>query len=193
MPGFKAPSPCDGSKRAPDFERAISKIKKASRCPIQCGMAPRTRVSARAAAFQEAAQAIARLHVGAQARDVLITRTGGGSSHGAHKWPGRGEAGVWKWLLELFAGSYAQSFASRRSLWRTFKHSGKLELEEAAPAINWLVSRGYVRNRTEALRRVHAATLAFLLLRWDSIERVAARLLEDGQLSARQVKQLARV
>jgi hypothetical protein len=156
-------------------------------------MPPRTRISARAVAFHEAAHAVARLHVGAPATALWITRTGDGLSNSARKWPGRGEAREWKWLLVLFAGSYARAFASRRSLWRTFKYSGKLELEEAAPAINWLVRRGYVRSRTEALRRVHAAALAFLLLRWDAIERVAARLLEEGRLSARLVQELARL
>ena len=38
---------------------------------------------------------------------------------------------------------------------------------------------------------MHAATLAFLLFRWDAIERVAAGLLKDGRLSARRVRALA--
>jgi hypothetical protein len=154
---------------------------------------PRTRISARAAAFHEAARAIACLHVGAPASAVRITRTNLNISHDARTWSGRGETRVWKRLLVLFAASYAQAFASRRSLWRTFRYSGKLELEEAAPAISWLVQRGYVRNRTEALRRVHAAALAFLLLRWDAIDRVAAGLLKDGRLSARQLRVLAQL
>lgn len=61
------------------------------------------------------------------------------------------------------------------------------------PAINWLLQRGYVRSRMEALRHVHAATLPFLLLRWDAIDRVAGALLSDGRLSARRVRALARV
>jgi hypothetical protein len=155
---------------------------------------PRSRrISARAAAFHEAAQAVARLHVGAPATAVLITRTRGGLTYGARERPGRGDARVWNWLLVLFAGSYAQAFASHRSLWQTFKYSGKLDLEEAAPAVSWLVRRGYVRSRKEVLRRVHAATLAFLLLRWDAIERVAGALLRHGRVSARQVRALARI
>jgi hypothetical protein len=72
-------------------------------------------------------------------------------------------------------------------------HSGKLDLEEAAPAITWLVRRGYARSRMEALFRVHIETLAFLALRWGAIERVSAGLLKDGKLTARQVRALARI
>lgn len=46
--------------------------------------------------------------------------------------------------------------------------SGKLDFEEAAPAI--------------------AQILMFLALRWDAIARVAAGLLKDGKLTARQVR-----
>ena len=45
----------------------------------------------------------------------------------------------------------------------------------------------------EALFRVHIETLAFLALRWSAIERVAAGLLKDGKLTARQVRALARI
>jgi len=114
-------------------------------------------------------------------------------THGACKWPGRGDARVWNWLLVLFAGSYAQAAASRRSLRQTVKYSGKLDFEAAVPAVAWLVRRGYVRTRMEALRRVHTATLAFLMFRWDAIERVADGLLKDGRLTARRVRALARI
>jgi hypothetical protein len=95
---------------------------------------------------------------------------------------------MWNWCLVLFAGSYAQSFASRRSLSRTLFHSGKLDLEEAAHAITWLVRLGYASSRMEALARVHWETLMFL-----AIERVSAGLLKDGRLTARQVRALARI
>jgi hypothetical protein len=153
---------------------------------------PRTRIAIRAIAFHEAAHAVARLHVGEPAIALKITPTSG-FTHGARKWHGRGEARMWKWLLVHFAGSYAQAFASRRSLWRTFKYSGKLDLAEAAPAVSWLVKHCYVRTRMEVLRRVHAATLAFLMFRWDAIDRVATGLLKDGKLSARRVRSLARI
>jgi hypothetical protein len=39
----------------------------------------------------------------------------------------------------------------------------------------------------------HAETLVFLMLRWDAIQRVAAGLLKDGRLTARQVRALARI
>jgi hypothetical protein len=100
---------------------------------------------------------------------------------------------MWNWCLVLFAGSYAQAFVSRRSLARTLMNSGKLDLEEAAPAVAWLVRHGYVSNPMEALWRVHGETLAFLALRWDSIERVAAGLVKDGKLTARQVRALAQM
>lgn len=61
-----------------------------------------------------------------------------------------------------------------------YRRRGKLDLEEAAPAVSWLVHRGYVRSRMEVLRRVHAATLAFLVLQWDAIERVTAGLLRTA-------------
>jgi hypothetical protein len=94
------------------------------------------------------------------------------------------------WLLCLFAGSYAEACVSRRSLARTLRTSGKLDLDEAAPAIEWLVRRGHARRSIDVLMQTHLATCAFLALRWDAIERVAAALLEDGQLSARQVRLL---
>jgi hypothetical protein len=100
---------------------------------------------------------------------------------------------MWNWLLVLFAGSYGQAYATRRSLKRTFVHSGKLDLEAAAPAVNWLVHRSYVRSRMEALERVHFETVVFLALRWDAIQRVAAGLLKDGRLTARQVRALAQI
>jgi hypothetical protein len=71
-------------------------------------------------------------------------------------------------------------------------HSGKLDLQAAAPAISWLVRRGHARIRMEALVRIHSATLAFLMFRWDAIERVATELLKHGRLTARRVRALAR-
>lgn len=148
-------------------------------------MPRRSRVSASAAAFHEAAQAVARLHVGAPATAVQITPRA--FTHGSRRWAGRGERRMLNWCLVLFAGSYAQALASRRSLKRTLLNSGKLDLEEAAAALTWLVRRGYARSRMEALARVHYETLAFLALRWEAIERVSAGLLKDGRLTARQV------
>lgn len=98
---------------------------------------------------------------------------------------------MWNGLLILFAGSYSQAYASRRSLTRTLFSSGDLDRKEAATAIAWLVRRDYVRDRKEALDRVHQETVVFLLLRWDAIERVAAGLLKAGRLSSRQVRALA--
>ena len=154
-------------------------------------MPRRSRISARATAFHEAAHAVARLHVGAPATAVQIIPRG--VIHGSRRWPGRGQHRMWNWLLVLFSGSYAQAYATRGSLRRTFLHSGKLDLVEAAPAINWLVRHRYVRSRMEALERVHFETVVFLVLRWDAIERVAAGLLKDGRLTARQVRALARI
>jgi hypothetical protein len=93
---------------------------------------------------------------------------------------------MWKWCVVLFAGSYAEAFETRRSLARTLRTSGKLDLEAAAPAVAWLVRRGYARTRMEALRRVHAETLVFLMLQWDAIERVAAGLLKGRQADCAQ-------
>jgi len=154
-------------------------------------MPPRTRISARASAFHEAAHAVARLHVGAPAMAVQIIP--GGFTHGSRRWPGRGQHRMWNWLLVLFAGSYGQAFATRRSLKRTFLHSGKLDLVAAAAALTWLVRHRYVRSRMEALERMHFETVVFLALRWDAIQRVAAGLLKDGRLTARQVRALARI
>lgn len=97
------------------------------------------------------------------------------------------------WLLILFAGSYAQAFETRRSLARTVLHSGKLDMQAAAPAVAWLVRHGYARTRLEALRRVHAETVLFLMLRWVAIERVAGGLMEHGRLTARQLRALAQI
>jgi len=104
-------------------------------------MPRRSRISARATAFHEAAHAVARLHVGASATAVQIVPHG--MTHGSRRWAGRGERRMWNWLLVLFAGSYAQAFETRRSLTRTVLHSGKLDMAAAAPAVAWLVRRGY--------------------------------------------------
>ena len=109
-----------------------------------------------------------------------------GFTHGSRRWPGRRERPMWNWCLVLFAGSYAEAFETRRSLARTLRTSGKLDLEAAAPAVAWLVRRGYARTRMEALRRVHAETLVFLMLQWDAIERVAAGLLKGRQADCAQ-------
>jgi hypothetical protein len=154
-------------------------------------MPRRSRISVRAAAFHEAGHAVARLHVGAPATAVQIIPHG--MTHGSRRWAGRGERRMLNWLLVLFAGSYAQAFETRRSLARTVLHSGKLDMQAAAPAVAWLVRHGYARTRMEALRRVHAETVLFLMLRWVAIERVAAGLLKDGKLTARQVRALARI
>jgi hypothetical protein len=149
----------------------------------------RSRARSRAVAFHEAAHAVARLHVGAPATAVRIIPTG--FTHGTRRWAGRGQDRVWSWILVLFAGSYAQAWVSRRRLDRVIITSGKLDLEEAAPAVAWLVRRGYARNRMEALTRIHWETLMFLALRWNAIERVAAALLRDGRLSGSRVRALA--
>jgi len=101
----------------------------------------------RAAAFHEAAHVVARLYVGAPAAAVEINATGGGRTHGTRKWAGRGEHRIRSWLLVLFAGSYAQAYATRRSLRKVMFTSGKRDLEEAAPAVSWLVARGYAPKR----------------------------------------------
>ena len=100
---------------------------------------------------------------------------------------------MWHWLLVLFAGSYGQAFATRRSLKRTLLHSGKLDLVAAAAALTWLVRHRCVRSRMEALERAHFETVVFLALRWDAIQRVAAGLLKNGSLTARQVRALAQI
>lgn len=129
--------------------------------------------------------------MGAIATAVEINRTQGGRTHGTpDRWPGRGQRRMRTWLLCLFAGSYAEACASRRSLARTLRTSGKLDLEEAEPAIQWLVRRGHARRSLDVLMQTHFATCAFLALRWDSIERVAAARLENGRLSASRVRQL---
>ena len=60
-------------------------------------------------------------------------------------------------------------------------------------SITWLVRHRYVRSRMEALERMHFETVVFLALRWDAIQRVAAGLLKDRRLTARQVRALARI
>src|SRR5262249_47429648 len=124
--------------------------------------------------FPRSGHAVARLYVGAPATAVQIVPRG--VTHGSRRWVGRGERRMWSWLLVLFAGAYGQAFATRRSLKRTMLHSGKLDMQEAAPVVTWLVKRGYAPTRMAVLRRTHAATTAFLLFRWDAIERVAAGL-----------------
>jgi hypothetical protein len=143
----------------------------------------------RAVAFHEAAHAVARLHVGAPATAVRIVPNG--FTHGARRWAGRGQDRVWNWILVLFSGSYAEAFVSGRRLDRVAITSGKRDFEEAAPAVAWLVRRGYVRNPIEVLIRAHSATLIFLALRWNAIECVAAALLRDGRLTGRRVRALA--
>lgn len=146
----------------------------------------------KAIAFHEAAHAVARLHVGAVATAVEIRGTRFGYTHGTpNRWPGRGEHRMWKWLLCLFAGSYAEAFVMRRSLVRTMFTSGKRDFEYAEPAIRWLVAHGYAAKSLEVLTRNHVATCAFLAMRWDAIERVAQELSRRGRLTGRQVRKLA--
>jgi hypothetical protein len=147
----------------------------------------------KASAYHEAGHAVARLHVGAIATTVEIHPRGGGYTHGTpNRWPGRGQHRMWTWLLVLFAGSYAQAFVSGRSLERVLITSGRLDLKEAKPAIDWLVTRGYAGSSLDVLGRTHLATCAFLALRWEAIERVAVALLRSHRLTARQVRALAR-
>lgn len=146
----------------------------------------------RATAYHEAGHAVARLHVGAIAAAVEAPSSGGGYTHGTpNRWPGRGQRRMWTWLLVLFAGSYAQAFASRRALDRVLITSGRLDLKEARPAIDWLVARGHAESSLEVLARVHLATCLFLALRWGAIERVARELRRSGRLTGRQVRALA--
>jgi hypothetical protein len=152
---------------------------------------PRNAAFPKAAAFHEAGHAVARLHIGAPATAVAINRSGGGYTRGTpNRWPGRGQRRMWTWLLVLFAGSYAQALAEKRSLHRTLITSGKLDLQQAKPAIDWLVDRGHARRSVDVLTRIHFSTCAFLTVRWDAIERVAIALMAQGRLTARQVRAL---
>jgi len=147
----------------------------------------------RGSAYHEAGHAVARLHVGAIATTVEIGTMGGGSTHGTpNRWPSRAPRRMWTWLLVLFAGSYAQAFATRRSVHRVLITSGRLDLREAKPAIDWLVKRGHASSSLEALARVHIDACWFIALRWPAIERVAGELLRTGRLTGRRVKVLAR-
>lgn len=146
----------------------------------------------RAAAFHEAGHVVACLYVGAGSRTVWINETGGGYTHGTrHAWPWKKDQRMWTWLLVLFAGSYAQALACGRRVDRVMLTSGKLDLREAKPAVDWLVKRGYVETSLEALAAAHLATCIFLTVRWPAIERVAHALLESGRLTGRQVRSLA--
>jgi hypothetical protein len=147
----------------------------------------------RAAAYHEAGHVVACVYVGAGARAVKITETGGGYTHGARRpWPGRGRGQMWTWLLVLFAGSYAQAVASGRKVDRVLMTSGKLDLKEAQPAIEWLLRRGCVRTSLEALTATHLATCMFMAERWPAIEQVSQALQKSGRLTARRVRSLIR-
>ena len=99
---------------------------------------------------------------------------------------------MWTWLLVLFAGSYAQALACGRKVDRVLKTSGKLDLREAEPAIDWLLKRGHVRSSLEALTATHLATCMFLAERWPAIERVARALQNSGRLTGREVRSLVK-
>lgn len=97
---------------------------------------------------------------------------------------------MWTWLLVLFAGSYAQAVASGRKVDRVLMTSGKLDLKEAQPAIEWLLRRGYVRTSLEALTATHFATCMFMAERWPAIEEVAQALQKSGRLTSPRVRLL---
>lgn len=122
---------------------------------------------------------------------MWINETGGGYTHRTRgPWPWKGHRRMWTWLVVLFAGSYAQALACGRSVDRVLKTSGKLDLEEARPAIDWLVKRGHVLTSLEALTATHLATCMFLAERWPEIERVAQALLASRRLTGHQVRSL---
>ena len=147
----------------------------------------------RAAAYHEAGHVVACVYVGAGARAVRITDSGGGYMRGARgSWPGRGHGRMWTWLLVLFAGSYAQAVASGRKVDRVLLTSGKLDLKEAEPAIDWLLRRGHVRSSLEALTATHLATCMFMAERWPAIEQVAQALQKSGRLTGTQVRSLVK-
>jgi hypothetical protein len=124
---------------------------------------------------------------------VRIDANGGGFTHGTpDRWPGRGELRMWTWLLVLFAGSYAEAIASGRRLDKVMLTAGRLDLKTAAPAIEWLISRGYADSRMDVLTTTHLATVFFLRTRWDAVHRVAQALRRQGRLTGTQVRTLVR-
>jgi hypothetical protein len=152
---------------------------------------PRVRGFPRAAAFHEAAHAVARLQiVGAPATAIEITRTGAGRTHGTgRRWVvGRGPRLAWNLILYALAGSYAEACVSRRSLARILATAGRGDLAKAAPAVVWLVAHGHARNTRPALDHAHRELIVFLAQHWDAVESVAAALREHGRLNGRQVR-----
>jgi hypothetical protein len=159
------------------------------------GLGPRIRGFPKAAAFHEAAHAVARLHVMcAPLTAVEITRSGAGLTYGSTRpWAiRRSQALARKLILCALAGSYAEACVSRRPLARILTTAGCRDVAQAAPAFVWLVKHRYARTVRSALDCSHWEVIKFLALHWPAIESVAQALRVHGRLSGRQVRKLAR-
>jgi hypothetical protein len=148
----------------------------------------------KAAAFHEAAHAVARLHVGERATGVLIGNDGSGLSLGTgQQWAaGHGQYSAWNLVLYCLAGPYAEARVSRRARALVMlTGGGEKDYRVAQNPVRWLVTRGYADTESAAWERGERETLAFLGERWAAIARVADALLQSGRLSASEVRALA--
>lgn len=147
----------------------------------------------RAAAFHEAAHAVARAHVGAKITGAAISLDGAGVSFGTGElWRSAsgGQGAAWDYLIVTLAGAYAEARIAKQSRAVVCLTRGREDHEEARAVIRWLTAHDFATNESAAWDRAERETLEFLREGWPAIERVAAGLLKSGRLEAAEVQRL---
>ncbi len=151
------------------------------------------RLFQKAAAFHEAAHAVARAHVGAQVTGAEIRPDGTGFSEGTGElWRSAsgGQYAAWDALIVALSGPYAEARLSKQSRAIVCLTRGRDDWQGAKLAIRWLAAKDFAPSEAKAWERAERETLDFLRSRWPAIERVAAGLLERGRLEAEEVRRL---
>jgi hypothetical protein len=141
-----------------------------------------------AAAYYEAGHAVARLHFGWPATEIEIDRSCADLAHGTDCRYRLNENRARELLVCLFAGTYAEASGCNQRLTETFQTSGVRDLELSVEVMIWLTGCRPGRTQRSVLHRAHRETTTLLSSHWDSVERLADRLIGRGRLTARQVK-----
>lgn len=148
----------------------------------------------RAAAFHEAAHAVASIIVGKPPADTQIFANGSGVHWGDwHTWRTAApsvEAALWEMILVFMAGPHVEARASKRSLRRVRMSNGVKDFVCADQLIEMMVERGYVASKKAGWRKADKHRRRFLLVCWPKIERVAMRLQARGIVRAGELKRI---
>jgi hypothetical protein len=149
----------------------------------------------KAAAYHEAAHAVARIHVGAAASAVEVRLSDKGL-HG-HQEPlvyrKDSQGFAWDFALVCLAGPYAEARVSWRMLTCILNTTGAHDDEASAHEHAWLEANGYAADYSAAWRRTRREMREFLHQRWPAIALVAEALQARGRLEAHEVTTLCEV